>query len=359
MQNETNKTPRTVVAIDVGYGNTKVVFGHGLGKGGKSRWMETVFPSIAPTVVMDEEATGFGSNPDRILIEHNGQRFYAGPKATSGFVPRVIEPNYIETDLHEVLLKAALHMAMRELGRPLLEIDMLVLGLPVSGFAVQREMLQRIGLSSRSVPVPKALRHLCGDQDSIEVKVKQCAVFPQPYGSMRLAAQTLPPLDPLFDENVLSMVVDPGYRTLDWYVAAGMKPELKLSGSYDGGVSQILREISQRIGYEQGTGSLEFDLVERGLSTGKITLGGYKTIDMAPYQALVPKLAAIEVGNFATRLGSRAASVARVIVAGGGAQFYEEAIRARFAECELITVDDPLMSNARGYWLAGNDRLQD
>lgn len=154
------------------------------------------------------------------------------------------------------------------------------------------------------------------------------------------------------------MVVDPGYRTLDWYVAAGLRPDLKLSGSYDGGVSEILRQISQRIGFDHGTGSLDFDLVEMGLREGRIVVGFNKVINMKPYQDMVPKLAAVEVGNFATRLGARAARVARVIVAGGGAAFYEEAIRARFPECALMTVDDPLMSNARGYWLAGNDKLQ-
>lgn len=318
MQEEVRKTPRTVLSIDVGYGNTKAVFGHSMGKGGKSRWIEAVFPSIAPSVVVDEEASGFGSNPDRILIEHKGQLYYAGPKATEGFESRVLEANYIETDLHEILVKAALHMAMRELGRPICQIDMLVLGLPVSGFAVQRDRLQAIGLQPRLVPVPKALQCLCDGKESIEVVAKKCAVFPQPFGSMRVAAQDLPPLDPVFNEDSLSMVVDPGYRTLDWYVAAGMRPDLKLSGSYDGGVSEILRQISQRIGFDHGTGSLDFDLVEMGLREGRIVVGFNKVINMKPYQDMVPKLAAVEVGNFATRLGARAARVARVIVAGGG-----------------------------------------
>lgn len=78
------------------------------------------------------------------------------------------------------------------------------------------------------------------------------------------------------------MVIDPGYNTLDWFVSNAMMPEMKLSGSFNGGVSSIFRVLSQRIGFDTGVGSLEFDQIEHGLETGTINLG-YKVIDMAQY----------------------------------------------------------------------------
>lgn len=38
--------------------------------------------------MVDEESTGIGSNPDRVLIELNGQSYYAGPAATMGVEAR-------------------------------------------------------------------------------------------------------------------------------------------------------------------------------------------------------------------------------------------------------------------------------
>ncbi|WP_234265202.1 ParM/StbA family protein [Hydrogenophaga sp. NFH-34] len=353
----TKATTPSVLAVDVGYGNTKMVCGHGLDKALRSRWTELVFPSIAPSAVVDEDAAGFGHNPDRVLIEIEGRRYYAGPMATSGVVGRVIQPDYINTDLHEVLLRAAIHFAMRESRAVFKVIDVLVLGLPVSGFTAQKDRLKEIGQQTREIPVPKFLQASAGAK-TVHVSVKQCIVVPQPYGAMRLAAQDLPSSDSVFKSNVLSMVVDPGYRTLDWLVSAGMKPEIKLSGSYDGGVSSILREVSQQVGFDHGTGSLEFDQVERGLETGKINLG-YKVIDMTRHMERVPLLASEEIGVFMTRIGLRRSNLQRVFLAGGGARFYEAALRAHLPECEVMTLPNPVMSNARGYWLTGCDALED
>lgn len=333
-----------------------MVCGHETTKAGRSRWTEAVFPSIAPHVVVDEEAAGYTHNPDRIMITHKGQRYYTGAKATAGVVPRTIPKNYIETDLHEVLLRTALHLAMRESGRIMTEIDLLVLGLPVSGHAGQRARLKELGLTQRTVPLPKSLAR--DGLKEVSVKVAQCMVLPQPMGALRLAAQSLPTEDPIFDPKKLSMVVDPGYRTLDWLVASATTPDLKFSGSFDGGVSSILRELSQAIGYEQGTGSLEFDMVEQGLETGSINLG-HMVIDMQPYKAMVPTIAGNEVATFLARLGNRRASIAKVFIAGGGADYYKEAIHAELSTCDVIDMGDPLMSNARGYWLSGCDAFDD
>ena len=351
-----NPSTRTVIAVDIGYGNTKMVCGHDLDKAGRAQWREIVFPSIAPEVVVDEEASGF-SNPDRIMIHHGGRRYYTGPKATSGVVARVIEQNYIETDLHEMMLITAIHLAMRESKRVIRVIDKLVLGLPVSGHNSQRLRLKELGMKTRRVPLPKSLIHPGAPAD-VEVQIRDCLVLPQPYGAMRLAAQGLPVDDAIFQEGKLAMVVDPGYRTLDWFVSEAMTPDMKLSGSYDGGVSSILREVSQKIGFDHGTGSLEFDMVERGLQTGTINLG-HKVINMRDYLSMVPAIAGQEIGVFVTRLGGRRQNIARVFIAGGGAAYYEQALRERLPGCEITQLEKPVMSNARGYWLSGCDALSD
>ena len=48
----------------------------------------------------------------------------------------------------------------------------------------------------------------------------------------------------LFDECVVSLVLDPGYNTFDRFVADGMAPQLELCGSFRGRVSQILHTVT-------------------------------------------------------------------------------------------------------------------
>lgn len=175
---------KTTIAIDTGFGNTKAVWNHTIDKGGRERWGETCFRSVTPLALMDEQENGLGAHPDRITIEVNGQKYYAGPAATFGVEGRALDPNYIETDQHEVLLRAAIHIAMRELGRKFTSIDTLVLRLPVSGFAARGARLQEIGMQPRSIPLPPSLRGKDGEQ-SITVQAQQVLVLPQPYGGMR------------------------------------------------------------------------------------------------------------------------------------------------------------------------------
>lgn len=348
---------RNVIATDIGNGNTKVVWSHGLDKQGRSsRWGEVCFRSITTNVVANEESAGLASHPDRVLIEHNGQSYYAGPAATMGVEARSLDPNYIETDQYEVLLRASIHLAMRELGRFSNSIDLLVVGLPVSGFTSRGRRLHEIAMQARQIPVPKHLVHTTGGASSIEVKASRCLVLPQPFGGLRAAAQNAPADDPIYQPGKLTMIIDPGYRTLDWFVSNGMSPELKLSGSYDGGVSYILRIVSQQVGFDHGTGSLEFDQVEEGLSSGKINLG-FKVIDMAPYQQLAVDAARREIAAFLGRIDMNKAQLTRVILTGGGAKFYEQALRERLPGYSIESMSDSVMSNARGYWLAGCDQL--
>lgn len=348
---------KKVIAIDVGYGNTKVVWGHGKDKLGKYRWGEMSFASIAPRVVADEQKSGLKANPDKILIELDGNRYYAGPAASKGIESRMLEADYIKSDLHEIMLRASIHLAMREMGVLFTEIDVLVLGLPVSGFLSRLEDLREIGMRPREIPVPENLRTTNGPE-FVTVTPKNVMITTQPYGGLRYAAENMPETDPLFDEDGLAMVIDPGYRTFDWFIANGFKPEMKLSGSFDGGSVNILRQVSQQIGYDTGEGSLEFDLVEEGLQKGSINLPHVK-IDMKPYAKTVLEAARSEVMTFLTRNDVNKWRLNRIFLTGGAASYYHGALKQLMPNYEITRLDNSLMANARGYWLLGCDSIDD
>lgn len=132
---------------------------------------------------------------------------------------------------------------------------------------------------------------------------------------------------------------------------------MKLSSSFYGGVSSILRQVSQKIGFDHGTGSLEFDQIEDGLNTGVINLG-YKVIDTNPYKSLVLDASRKEIVSFLARIDSNKTRLRRVFLTGGGASFYMQALKEKLPSYHIQTLSNPVMGNVRGCWLSGFDQLQ-
>jgi hypothetical protein len=66
---------------------------------------------------------------------------------------------------------------------------------------------------------------------------------------------------------------------------------------------------------------------------------------------MLPGLVEAEVAAFLNHLDARRSQINRVIVTGGGAHYFEQALRTAMPVCHVSVLDDPVMSNARGYWL--------
>ncbi len=342
---------KIIIGIDVGYGNTKVVFGRS--SAAPSGWNELVFKSIAIPVVVDENDSFGGGSIDRVTVILNGEHFHAGPAATFGNKDRSLDPDNIESKQHEVLIRAAISLVMREMGITFKQIDLLVLGLPVSSFFNKRDKLKQIGAQTRSVPVPPRLKGVAGSS-YIDVGVSAVLVVPQPHGGLRFASECLDAQNSLFGDGEVSMVIDPGYLTMDWYLSNGANPEFRLSGSYAGGVSHLLLQLGKKIGFDHGIGNLPADLIERGLKEGHITLPE-KKIDMVKYREAMFRIAKNEVGVLMSRIDWKDSGARRVVLVGGGLSYFEASLRNALPTMEIVVAESPLLSNARGYFLTGQD----
>lgn len=138
------------------------------------------FKSIVPFARFNDEQNSGSFNADRILMDINGRHYYAGPAACIGNAEISLDPDHIETDKHEALLRASLHLMMRETGQIIENIDVMVLGLPVSGFASRNEKLYEIALRPRIVPVPFSLQKN-GKPEKVVVKATKALILPQPF----------------------------------------------------------------------------------------------------------------------------------------------------------------------------------
>ena len=175
--------------------------------------------------------------------------------------------------------------------------------------------------------------------------------MPQPYGGLNLASEDEKTFD-LFDDGVVSLVIDPGYNTFDWFVARSMKAQMDLCGSFQGGVSQILKKVSAAISGDHGVASPNFGDVEHSLVAGSMNLGN-KRIAMDSYRALANREARATVAEFLQRFDPTKYRVAKIYICGGGANFYAEALRERLGAYKIEVMEDHVMANARGFWLHG------
>ena len=323
----------------------------------KETWLEICFRSVCPRVVVDEGSTASGiGNMDRIVVNVGADNFYVGPKATFEGGLRALHPDYINTPEHEALLVGAWHYMFKEMNSIFPSVDLLVLGLPVSGFQANKKRLQEIGGKVRRIPVPMHMRGVSG-KDYVDVVAKKVLVLPQPLGGLRLASDSATEYD-LFDDGVVSMVIDPGYSTFDWFVADAMAPQLELCGSFQGGVSQILQAVSTKLGFDHGVGSQNFGVIEKALVDGFLNLG-HKKIDMEPYRIVSNNAASAIVAEFSQRFDPSRPGVSRIYVCGGGALFYVEALKQRLPNFNIKVMPEGVMSNCRGFWMTGQDHLTD
>lgn len=333
---------KTVLACDIGYGNTKIVFGHTA-----NQWSEMCFRSVAPKVLVDGPALagGIGGSLDRVNVHVNGANYLVGPEAhVSGGGP-VLSTDFVLRDEYLALLRGAIHYAMRKRGTIIKQIDVLVLGLPVANFQARQADLMRVGRGPHTVPVPLAMSPVFGRE--IDVTVGRVVVLHQPMGALHYVSSQ----GATIRKDGVHMVIDPGYNTFDWFVSVGVRPDLQRSGSLQGGVSQLLKVVANAAGNKLGVGTLNLAEVEKGLSAGVMLAHG-KQLNMVEFRPIIEAAAAQVVDRFVNSL-DMSLGLDRIILTGGGASFYADALRKAFSGYSIALDESSVMSNARGFFVVG------
>lgn len=343
----------SILVADVGYGNNKAVWG--APEAGRS-WREICFQSVAPQVAQDVSVTGFGS-ADRTIVTVDGTRYAVGPHAVRLLGGQLaLREDYIETPEYEALICGAWHYYLRE--QPTVDpmVDLLVLGLPVSSFAKQRRRLHELGSRLRQIPLPE--HHLPSspmEPRVLNARARQVLVLPQPLGALMLALE-----DPVHGVELakrgLTLVIDPGYSTFDWLVSDGAMPRMDVSGAFNGGVSRLLRAVARQVSQDHGIEAPELPRIEAALREGVLNTGVHR-IDMVPYAKVLEREAELVVNGFLQRFVPGELGIKWILLTGGGATYYHQALQARLPEYDIQAMPESVMSNARGFYLAGRELL--
>ncbi len=328
-----------IEAIDIGYGFTKYTTGYNP----KTGLTYNLFPSLASLSPTEEMGGDFFVLRDTKTITDNvGVLWEVGPDASdikSNNSVRALHENFVESEQWLVLLKGALAYIDKD------NIDILVLGLPVSGMKKRKAVIERAQGD-----------HIIGDRT---ITVRKVVVIPQPLGALYNHAITSGDFNSFLESNTL--VLDPGYLTFDFLVTKGFSVNGHRTNAKPGGMHSILRSIADSISHDE---NIEFNDLEQiddaiGLKHGGVenkeerfvSIYGRKINLKNHIKNTVPVIDSNM--NFMLQNIYTTTDISNIVLAGGPNMIFEKSISRAFNEHKPIKLSDGIFGNVKGFWLYG------
>lgn len=320
-----------IVGLDIGYSNLKMLSG----VPGAPPAAAVLPAGAGPVAAMPDR---FGRKPGGadgfLAVSVDGEAWAAGvePSRLQNW-ERELHPDYPGTQSYRALFYAALALTGRA------EIDHLVTGLPVSQYVNQQRRAALKALLEGDHAVAARRR----------VRVKRVVVLPQPAGAYLDAVQKVD--DPAAFDDARTLVIDPGFFSVDWVLIDGGEIRTANSGSSTNAMSVLLEAAGELIMAERG-GHIGRDLLEKAVRAGQRTLSLFgRPVDLTRYVAQAAKRTApVALTALRQSLRGESREVDIVVLAGGGAATYAEATREVFPKARLIVPSEPVLANVRGFW---------
>ena len=331
---------KIVRAIDVGYGNTK--FTTSDGTDGDIDCM--MFPSLAP-MASNSGVDRSMDKKDTIVVNGGGEaNFEIGPdslSSMSSYGTRTLDLDFVRRESYLAFMRGAMFYMKTD------HIDVLIVGLPVSNMDAMAGLVksQLVGVH----PLPGG-----------SVRVKEVLVVPQPVGGMYDFGVRNRLMEKI--ETSTSLLIDPGYFTLDWVIANGTKMVGARSGAAsNAGVSAILRYVLDKISAkvvfrEHRTIEISENVLSR---LDKAILGKSdfrifgKVEDISTILCSPNPIISDALSKLRTKVGSLD-DIDRVVIVGGGAHHYEKALLDMFPGFDIRIAKNQIFSNVRGFQMMGN-----
>jgi len=313
----------TIAAVDIGYRNTKIL-AHDTRNNTTREWL---FRSIAVPASSSSQ-TGAGLvRRDTRRVEVDGVPYEAGPDAHLLLGPRstsVLHEDFIHTPEYHALFLAALSYIGDE------EIDVIVGGLPVRHLDGSKSDLEALMIGTHHVPGLGT------------VHVHHSAVIPQPMGAL---IEELSRAGNVTEQTVL--LIDPGYFTLDWTAAQGLKHLPPLTGSFPAGVSAGLRAVAEHIRQCTGKPFDDLNALDRKIRNQQLALSDL-TLERDTLAVLMREGLHPGITEMKNQLGE-AHLIDRIVLCGGGASWFEPLVRESWSNLPVSLIERPVSANARGF----------
>jgi plasmid segregation protein ParM len=316
--------------VDVGYRYTKFVVG---AEGTQIQCRS--FPSVAPVAAARELSEALGRKRQTVVMEVDGLRYEVGPDARlaqEAFRSQNMDDDFAATPEYIALVRGALYYMKVD------EIDILVVGLPVSTFALRKSILEKRLVGEHPVDEGKT------------VEVKKVRVLAQPHGALMNYALAGARLAAVKRER--NLIIDCGARTFDWLVSQGLKTLEKRSHAVNRGMHDVLLALADEIGREFRIQYSDYDRLDRALRTRAKPLIFGREYDISKHLPAARKVVTEAVTEM-RRYVQDGSDLDNIIVAGGAAFFFREAIGEALSRHHIQELPDGFYANVQGFQLAG------
>lgn len=334
-------TKAIIRAIDVGYGNTKFT----VLRQGPSEIHCGIFPSIAPQASSITDLGGeLFQRRNTVAVKVNGVHYEVGKDASlakDASYGRTLDPDYALTDAYMALVRGAIYYMGVD------SIDVLVVGLPVNSYESKREELEKRLVGEHAIPSPRSKGV---DGSCRNVRVGNVRVLPQPIGAFFDYSMQQGRFQKM--RNEMNLVIDPGYFTLDWVVAKGVKISIPRSGSHSGGMSSVLSTVGELVSRDIGEQLSDYAGIDDALRFGNNPRFFGKEFEISKYLPQAKEKARQFVAVLANKVGV-AADIDNILLAGGGAEFFLDLVKEKFPKHSVQITPDPVYANVRGFQFAG------
>lgn len=278
---------------------------------------------------------------DFLHVVVNGEPFVASVSPDRAEMwERLLHADYAKTDSYRALFNAGLLLT------EMMEIDLLVTGLPVSQFqdeSIRRDLEKRF--SGEHQVTPKRT-----------INVKKVRVVAKPIGGhydYLNESENGPEYEQITEEHRI-LVVDPGFYSLDWLMVSNGQIQRQSSGTSIKASYVFLEQAGVSIFEENGSKqTAEFleNVIRSGLKS--ILLAGQRAA-LAPYlKAASESLAPITATSIPLALRTENISSDIIVLVGGGSVFSHKTIQDAFRRLKGVSPMNPALANTREFWLYG------
>ncbi len=327
-----NKQP-IIRALDIGYGAVKFV--RGMMPNGKP--LVDVFPSIIKQLDSSHHLNLMGHR-DTCRVTIDDTTYEAGKDMDAAFdggSNRILNSNYINSNEYKVLFQTALYYMDSD------SIDLLVVGLPVSYMDTKAEFLRELFVGTHTVMGKTK-------------EVKDIHVIPQPIGGFMSTVQAKN-LSPAIVKAQRNLLIDPGFFTVDYVAARGMKEINSISGSPPYGMHTLINRICELISKDLNIIYDNISSVDEGLYTGNFTLYG-KKIDLKKYAKKASSVFQPAIEDIKNQIGD-GREFDKIVLVGGGAQYFEAPLKKAFPNITIEQCASPQTANVLGFQFIGELKL--
>lgn len=347
--------PRTshiqdIIAIDVGFFQTKYTFGRSSSGAGREPTISAAsFPSIA--------SAGFTGNLngaralDGVALDHDGQKYFVGQSAakllnSTGQI-RAGHENYCRSTEYAVLFKGALwHVARHQRVTGTLVIKHLVVGLPMTTVYENADFLESLCIGAHNLPGINA------EAKGLKVEVRKVTVVAQPQGAtVNFIMNSQGSVK--HDDQIL--LIDMGGGTFDWFVSEGnFQPLYELSDAANIGTLNVASHVADMIRRNLKTNQRALDDIDKALRTGVHSIEiGQNTYNVSDYWPDVCRVVMNAMGSLNNSVGNTMHTIKHVVLSGGGAALLHRVLLDKDpALAKLVHIDsDPVYANVRGFHL--------